>query len=47
MIFLIGKETNFTGRDGILYLTTNDCTKTGDYGNSGQFEVYIKVIHIK
>jgi len=45
--FLIGKEANFTGKDGFLYLRVNDCSLTGDFGNSGQFEVFISVKHIK
>jgi len=45
--FFIGKDSNFTGKDGVLYLGINDCSLTGDYGNSGQFEVFISVKHIK
>ena len=45
--FFIGKDANFTGKDGFLYLGINDCSLTGDFGNSGQFEVFISVKHIK
>ena len=45
--FFIGKDANFTGKDGVLYLRVNDCSLTDDFGNSGQFEVFISVIHIK
>ena len=49
--FFIGKEANFTGKDGFLYLTVNDCSRTSDpythFYNTGQFEVFISVIHIK
>lgn len=45
--FFIGKEANFTGKDGILYLGINDCTLTENYPNSGQLEVFISVKHIK
>ena len=45
--FFIGKNANFTGKDGVLYLGINDCSLTGDFGNSGQFEVFISVKHIK
>jgi len=41
--FLIGKETKFFGKDGVLYIGINDCTFTGDYYNTGEFEVNIKV----
>ena len=45
--FFIGKDANFTGKDGVLYLGINDCTLTENYPNSGQFEVFISVKHIK
>lgn len=45
--FFIGKDANFTGKDGFLYLGINDCSLTSDFGNSGQFEVFISVKHIK
>jgi len=45
--FFIGKNANFTGKDGVLYLGINDCTLTENYPNSGQFEVFISVKHIK
>ncbi|MBT8379405.1 MAG: hypothetical protein KJN64_09255 [Ignavibacteria bacterium] len=45
--FFIGKDANFTGKDGVLYLRVNDCSLTGDFGNSGQFEVFISVKHFK
>lgn len=46
-VFFIGKEANFTGKDGVLYLGINDCTLTENYPNSGQYEVFISVKHIK
>jgi hypothetical protein len=48
--FFIGKNSNFTGKDGFLYLGINDCSLTGGQGtyyNTGQFEVFISVKHIK
>jgi hypothetical protein len=45
--FIIGKNANFSGKDGVLYLGINDCTFTGNFYNTGQFEVFIKVTHIK
>ena len=41
--FYIGDKAKFFGKDGVLYIGINDCTLTGDYFNTGQFEVYIKV----
>ncbi len=45
--FFIGKDANFTGKDGVLYLGINDCTLTDNFANSGQWEVFISVKHIK
>jgi hypothetical protein len=45
--FFIGKEAKFSGKDGFLYIGINDCTLTENYPNSGQFEVFISVKHIK
>ena len=48
--FVIGKASNFAGKTGVLYVGINDCTLDGEPGtfyNTGQFEVYIKVTHIK
>ena len=40
---VIGKRTKFFGKEGVLYIGINDCTLTGDYYNTGQFEVFIIV----
>lgn len=45
--FIIGMNANFSGKDGVLYLGINDCTFTGNFYNTGQYEVFIKVTHIK
>jgi len=41
--FYLGDEAKFFGKDGVLYIGINDCTFTGDYYNTGQFEVNIRV----
>jgi hypothetical protein len=45
--FLIGKNTAFSDKHGVLYIGINDCTFNDKYYNTGQFEVLIKVTHIK
>jgi hypothetical protein len=42
-VFMIGKETSFSGKAGLFFLGINDCTFTGDLYNSGQFSVVIKI----
>lgn len=41
--FIIGKEADFSGKVGLLYLGINDCTFTGDLFNTGQFSVIIRI----
>ena len=41
--FLVGKHLTFSGKNGTLYLGINDCTFSGDYGNTGEFSVVIVV----
>jgi len=41
--FLIGKEATFSGKAGLLYLGINDCTFTGEFYNTGQFSVVVKI----
>ena len=41
--FLIGKEVTFSGKAGLLYLGINDCTFTGEFYNTGQFSVVVKI----
>jgi hypothetical protein len=41
--FLIGATRTFFGKNGLLYLGINDCSFTGSNGNSGQFNVTVKV----
>ena len=42
-MFFIGKEKSFTGKNGFLYLGINDCSLTGDFYNTGEFVVTIKI----
>ncbi|HDR50428.1 MAG TPA: hypothetical protein ENN90_02240 [Mariniphaga anaerophila] len=42
-IFFVGKGKTIGGKKGALSMGINDCTFTGDYSNSGQFSVVIKV----
>ncbi len=43
-VFLVGKRSTFSGKDGALYLGVNDCTlRGGDLANSGEFSVVIVV----
>lgn len=42
-IFFVGKGKTVSGKKGALSMGINDCTFTGDYSNSGQFSVVIKV----
>jgi hypothetical protein len=42
-IFFVGKGITIGGKKGALSIGINDCTFTGDYSNSGQFSVVIKV----
>ena len=41
--FIIGNRQTFSGKDGVLYLGINDCTVSGEYGNTGEFTVVIQV----
>lgn len=41
--FFVGEELIFSGKDGFLYLGINDCTLTGEYGNTGEFTAVIQV----
>jgi hypothetical protein len=41
--FLIGAKKTFSGKDGLLYLGISDCSFTGQFYNTGQFSVVIKV----
>jgi hypothetical protein len=40
---LIGSKKIFSGKNGLLYLGINDCSFTGPWYNTGQFNVIIKV----
>jgi hypothetical protein len=42
-IFFVGKGKTIGGKKGSLSIGINDCSFTGDYSNSGQFSVVIKV----
>ncbi|MFW5831499.1 MAG: hypothetical protein ACOCVA_04560 [Prolixibacteraceae bacterium] len=42
-IFFVGKGITIGGKKGALSMGINDCTFTGDYSNTGQFSVVIKV----
>ena len=42
-IFFVGKGINISGKKGALSIGINDCSFTGDYPNTGQFSVVIKV----
>jgi len=42
-IFFVGDGKTVSGKKGALSIGINDCTFTGDYPNSGQFSVVIKV----
>ncbi len=39
----LGAEKTFSGQQGALYLGVNDCSLTGDYHNTGSFEVIVTV----
>jgi hypothetical protein len=41
--FAIGAKKTFSGKNGLLYLGINDCSLTGQFYNTGQFSVVIKV----
>ena len=38
-----GDHTTFSGKAGLLYFVINDCSLTGEYGNTGEYSVVIKV----
>lgn len=38
-----GDHTTFSGKAGLLYLVVNDCSLTGEFSNSGQYSVVVKV----
>lgn len=42
-LFLVGRKTIFSGKNGKLYLGINDCSLTGNYYNTGEFRAVIKV----
>ena len=46
-VFYIGPETTVTNEAGALRLGINDCTFEGDYGNSGQYSVVIRIVRGK
>ena len=43
-LFFVGKDGVFTGKTGSLEIGINDCSLTGDYYNTGEFTVVIKVV---
>jgi len=47
--FFLGSKSDFYGKEGVLYLGINDCsfTEPEELMNTGQFEVYIKVVRPK
>jgi hypothetical protein len=42
-MYFVGSDRTMTGRKGPLSIGINDCTFTGDYYNTGEFSVVIKV----
>lgn len=42
-MFFVGKQKVFSGKSGFLYLGINDCSLTGDFYNTGEFKVLIKI----
>jgi hypothetical protein len=42
-LFPVGKEATFLGKAGLFYLGINDCTFTGEFYNTGQFSVIVKI----
>lgn len=42
-MYFVGSDRAMTGRKGPLSIGINDCTFTGDYYNTGEFSVVIKV----
>ncbi|HPS78469.1 MAG TPA: hypothetical protein PLS53_09970 [Thermoanaerobaculaceae bacterium] len=38
-----GDHTTFSGKAGLLYFVVNDCSLTGEYSNTGQYSVVVKV----
>ena len=47
--FFVGTKKEFKGKEGVLYLGINDCsfTQPEELQNTGQFEVFIKVVRPK
>ncbi len=41
--FLVGRRLTFSGKEGTLYLSVNDCTLKGEYWNNGEFSVIVIV----
>lgn len=41
--FLVGRRLVFSGKNGTLYIGINDCTMTGEFGNTGSFSVTVTI----
>ena len=42
-MFFAGKNKVFAGKEGYLVLGINDCSFTGDFHNTGEFSVIVKI----